>query len=836
MRLRKTCLLLLVLTLGMLASGCFYINYKLERSVDESSGTIEIEGLREEVVIRRDRLGIPVVEAASEDDLFLATGYAMASDRLWQMITMKMVARGRLSEIIGPKGLELDLLMRTIGTAKYSDRAYETLDAQEKRLLDQFAAGVNAYVESHKYLPMEFGLTGYEPEPWRPQDSLSIFGLINLGLAANLNEEITFLVMAEKLGAHRAAYLFPVYPDEDLPFAEANKLAGTELSGLSHLYPAWARVKQQVRDLTALGGPASNNWAIAGSRTESGKSIVANDTHLHLTMPSFWLIMHLKSPTYDAAGVMVPGVPLITLGFNGRIAWGATMVMGDSQDLFLEKLETRDGEPCYVYGDDCLPVVEQEEVFHIKGKPPVEKVIRSTHHGPMLNEALEALTSVPDLPGMPLVFDERYGLAHRWSMSDGERSLTAFYHLGKAADMAEAREALSLIDSIYLNIVHGDADNIAWQVTGRYPMRKGGTGHLPSPGWTGEYDWGGYLAFEGQPYSLNPPEGFVGTANNRTVDSRSAHHLSSTWFGPERVERLTQILSGMEGATSDDMTAMHADRLSLMAVKTQRLLFEGDLAASVVEIINRWQDRDASARAEMALEMLRPDRFDCVMDADSASAAVMGAFHHSFSRNVFLDELGPEDSLEWEIFQKNNIDSYNAPEDHLLVRAESPFFDDVTTEAVETKADVIARSLADAYDLCRERMGKNPGEWTWGRVHTYHWRNIVTTVAPILGRIFNRGPFPAGGDLQTLNVAGYQWGDNFDVIFIPAMRMVVDFGLADPAFLITHGGQSGDPASPHYEDMIDPWLNVENNPLPFADKNIDLQYHEVLVLQPEDPD
>ena len=557
---RKTCLLLFTLALGMLANGCFYVNYKLERSVDDSSGTIEIEGLRNEVVIRRDSLGIPVVEAKNEDDLFLATGYAMASDRLWQMVTMKMVARGRLAEIIGPKGLEIDLLMRTIGIATYSDRAYEALDGQEKRLLDRFAAGVNAYLDTHKHLPMEFGLTGYEPEPWRPEDSLSIFGLINLGLAANLNEEITFLVMAEKLGPWRAAHLFPVYPDEDLPFTEANKLAGVELSGLSRLYPAWVRVKQQVRDITALGGPASNNWAIAGSRTESGRSIVANDTHLHLSMPSFWLIMHLKSPTYDAAGVMVPGVPLITLGFNGRIAWGATMVMGDSQDLFLEKLETREGEPCYLYRDDCLPVEERNEVFHVKGKPAVEKVIRSTHHGPLLNEALGALTSVPDLPGMPLPFEARYGLAHRWSMSDGERSLTAFYRLGKAADMAEAREALSLIDSIYLNIVHGDADNIAWQVTGRYPMRKGGTGHLPSPGWTGEYDWDGYLAFADQPYSLNPPEGFIGTANNRTVDSRSAHHLSSTWFGPERVERLREILQGIDGATADDMTQMHADQ------------------------------------------------------------------------------------------------------------------------------------------------------------------------------------------------------------------------------------------------------------------------------------
>ena len=822
------CLLLLAIGCG----GCFFVNYTLKRSVEAPEGVIEIPGLRDEVSIRRDGYGIPVVEAACEDDLFLATGYAMASDRLWQMVIMKMVAQGRLAEVVGPEALSTDYFMRSIGIKMYSDKAYEALADSEKRLLEQFSAGVNAYLRMHEHLPIEFDLTGYEPEPWRPEDSLSIFGLINFGLASNITEELAFLVMAEELGPRKAAYLFPVYPDEELPFREAEKLAGIELAGIGPLWSGWAETRRAIEDRVGLGGPASNNWAIAGARTASGRSIVANDTHLYLTMPSFWLIMHLKSPTYEAAGVMVPGIPLITLGFNGRIAWGATMVMGDNQDIFLEKIETRGGEPCAVYEDGCLPLGEREEVFRAKGEPPVVRPIRFTRHGTLLNQALEGLTSVPDWPGVPIPFESGYGLAYRWSMADGERSLTAFYRLGKAADMIEAREALALVDSIYLNIVHGDAGNIAWQATGRYPVRKSGTGHLPSPGWSGEFDWDGYLSFEDQPYSLNPAEGFIATANNRTVGRNAPHHLTSSWYGPERSDRIKELLGRLEGATYRDAMKMHADQYSLMAAKTQRLLFEGEPAAEIRAVIDSWADGDRKEMAKEALELLGPERFDCVMGAGSASAAVMGAFHHSFTRNVFLDELGPEGSLKWEIFLKDNFDSYAAPEDHLLVRSESPFFDDAGTPAVETKAEMMARSLADAYALCADRMGGNTERWKWGSLHTYTWRHPVSDVAPILRGIFNRGPFPAGGDMHTLNVTGYRWGGEFDVLFIPAMRMVVDYGLEEPAFLIIPGGQSGDPASPHYDDMIDPWRNVENNPLPFQAKNIEEQYRRVLILRP----
>jgi acyl-homoserine-lactone acylase len=808
------------------------VNYGLGRSLDEPRGRVTLAGLKQPATIRRDRLGTPLVEAGNMNDLFFATGYAMASDRLWQMTVMKMAAQGRMAEILGCAALETDVLMRTVDIARFAERSWRELSAEERNLFQRFAEGVNAYLQSHEYLPIEFDSTVYRPEPWQPRDSLCVFGLLNFTLAANLPEELAFLVFAQKFGANKAAYLFPSHPDEALPFAEAGKLGELELKAAGgDPRPAMAAV-ESLRELVAYGGAASNNWAFAGSRTRSGKSIVANDTHLFLTVPSAWMIMHMKAPGYDAAGLAIPGLPLIMLGFNGRLAWGATMVMADSQDIFLEKLQQRGGKTCYRYRDRCRALQQRDERFAVRGGRTKVKTIRSTVHGPLLEQALHAFDSMPQVSVPPLPFESRYGLALRWSMADGERGTRGLLRMGQARNMAEARQALRLVDSIYLNIVYGDADNIGWQVTGRLPLRGRGTGHLPSPGWTGEYDWQGYLPFEQKPYTINPDDGFLATANNRTTGSDSAHPISHSWVGPARIDRIRQLAGNRSDLTVAYVNRMQKDRLSLMARDTQKLLFRGDVAAEVARIIYSWKDEGKRRDARSALELLRPEKFDCVMDEGSAAAALMGAFHHCFTRRVFLDELGPDDGLDWQSFTSTVLDSYAAPEDHLLVREQSPFFDDVNTKAVEGKADMLALSLADAWNLCRQRMGRDENRWKWGEFHTYSWKHPFAEQFPWLFGFLSRGPLPAGGDLHTVNVSGYHWGRDFDALLIPAARLVVDFGLEEPAVLITHGGQSGDPASPHYDDMIQPWVKVRYHPLPFRPKNLARQYRDLLRLEP----
>lgn len=818
---------------GFFLSGCAGLKFFFRSSVDQPEGTISLPGLTDEAIIRRDDLGIPYIEAQSERDLMLATGYAMASDRLWQMTLFKMAAQGRLAELFGKEMLPLDLYLRTIGIKLFTDRAYAVLSPELKDPLQSFAEGVNEYIAHHRgKLPPEFVLAGVEPPPWQPEDSLYVFGIANLGLSVNLTEELAFLTLAGRVGLEKAAWLFPVHPDEELPFAEAQKLSGLDLAGSAALLQGLAAVSDSLAGIIGRGAPASNNWALAGFRTHSGRPLVANDTHLDLTIPSMWMIMHLKSPAYEAAGVMIPGVPLVNLGFNGQVAWGCTMVMADNQDIFLEKLRNENGRTCAEYRGGCEPLIERVETFKIKGRAPKTRVIRSTRHGPLLNDALAGGATGLQSPIVPLPADSRLGLAFRWSQADGETGPRGLSRLGIARNLKEARQAMSDIDIIYLNMVYADAEGIAWQTTGRFPKRPRGRGLFPSPGWTGEYDWDGYLPFAEQPHSENPPEGFLLTANNRTLPREEAARYGSAWIGPERADRIRALISGLKAATAGDMMAVQADQLSLMAEKTQKVLFSDGLAGAVLQAIDALPQSAHRKEALAARELLSPKKFDAVMRADSASAALLGAFHYSLTRNIFLDELGPEESVTWKAFLKVNPLSYNAPEDHLLGREDSPFWDVVTTPEKETKPDILARSLADAYRFLTRRLGKNPARWEWGKLHTYHWRSEVSAQAGFLGPLFDRGPYPAGGDFHTVNVTGYTWGEDFRVWVIPAMRFVVDFGLEEPAFLVVSVGQSGNPVSEHYADMIPLWLEVKNHPLPFQRENVLEQYHHVLVLKP----
>mgnify|MGYP000976192396 FL=1 len=316
--------------------GFVYLYYKGKASVVSESGTIKLEGVRGSVTIARDELGVPFVKADNEYDAFFGAGYAAATDRLWQMYSTKLAVTGRLAEVAGSKMLPVDVYMRSVGIKRNVDRAIDSMPAKNREPLEAYAAGVNAFLKTHSNLPLEFVLTGYTPEPWTVYDCGYVFGALSFGLALNINEELFFLDAADKLGAEKAAWLVPTYQDEPIPFAEAQKIDKKVASAIT---PHADRVRDtltEVEKVFRTGMPASNNWVIAGKKTKGGKAILANDTHLPLTIPSIWGMMSIESPTYKAAGVTIAGQPFIQLGYNGNIAWGATMVEADCQDLFIE--------------------------------------------------------------------------------------------------------------------------------------------------------------------------------------------------------------------------------------------------------------------------------------------------------------------------------------------------------------------------------------------------------------------------------------------------------------------------------------------------------------------
>ena len=534
------------------------------------------------------------------EDMAMAVGYVHASDRLAQMIGMKLISEGRLAEMAGPAVLNLDIYMRTMNLKGAAEALYKNVTAENLRLLEFYSKGVNAYLEQHKdKLPPGLALAGYKPEAWKPIDSVKIFALVNFGLSFNLQEEIAALNIAQAIGAEKTAWLLPIYPDEPIPLDEAAKLKGIDLNkaaasvaGITELQPLLSSV--------GLGGiAASNNWAISRERTKNGASIFCSDMHLPLSMPSMWNMIHIRCGAYDVAGMSLAGAPIVVAGYNGHIAWGATMVMADNQDLFLEQLKNVNGKLHYLYKGEWLPATEHKEVFNIKGKSPVTLTFYDTIHGPLLNEALK---KEPIHVIQAKSIDLPYGVAlSRTVTTADDDSTNAFLQLSFAKSVDEAIPIIKRLRAIPLNMVFADKDNIAWQVIGNYPVRAKGRGLMPSPGWTGEYDWTGLLDTKVLPNIKNPPAGFIGTANHRTVPKDYPYILSSSWYWPERAERIIQMASATDKHTTQTNMDMQLDTHSLFVPKLKEVILKGALAGEIIKEISSWKDEKKAERARLAL-------------------------------------------------------------------------------------------------------------------------------------------------------------------------------------------------------------------------------------------
>ena len=491
-----------------------------------------------------------------------------------------------------------------------------------------------------------------------------------------------------------------------------------------------------------------------------------------------------------------------------------------------------------------MPTKERIETFKIRGGDTDTITVHETHHGPLINSVSQ---NDPAHTMMMVKTEQEYGLALSWTATQPDKTIEGFLNLARAKNMEEAKAAISNVGYIHLNMIYGDKDNIAWQVTGNYPQRKKGTGFLPSPGWTGEYDWDGYVDVEKFPYVLNPAQGFISTGNDRTVDtSEYDFTLTNSWYFPERGERIKQLLSATDQHTAQTSIDMQADQHDVLVVKIQRVFkqLEKPLTAAI-DSLSKGDQIKAKATLKTILE------FNGDMLVDSQPGAVMAMFDHQLTRGIFYDELAEEetkvdseDKLLWKSFINMNGRSYSAYQDHLLAREDSPFWDDVTTEIKEDKPLIIAKALASTQTYGNQLLGADTSKWQLGQLQNYTWESAGTQMKPflpfyeqwgisVLSGYLDRGPYPAGGSRNTLNVAGYDVGNDYDVWNIPAMRLVVDFSLDEPMYLTNAGGQSGNPASPYYDKGIETWLKAKNRKIPFKRENVRKHYSKLLMLSPQ---
>ncbi len=512
-----------LLALAALGLGGGYL--WLRQSLPQIDGEIAVAGLEAPVSVVRDEWAIPQIEAASLRDAIFAEGFVHAQDRFWQMEFQRRLGAGRLAEILGAAALPTDRFMRTLGFYRLAEASLQHLNERTRALLEAYALGVNAWLATRNGpLPPEFLILRHSAiEPWSPADSLVWLRLMALDLSVNYGEELQRAGLAKRLSDEQLADIWPDYPDG----------APVTLVALARALPF--RALADALPPAPPPGQGSNAWVVAGSRTASGAPLLANDPHLGLQAPGVWYLVHLQTPELELTGASLPGVPGIVLGHNGSVAWGFTNTGPDTQDLFVERTDPADPGR-YLTPDGSQPFATREEVIRVKDGAPVALTVRATRHGPVISDRL------PDQG----LFEPGHVVALAWAaLAEDDRTMQALLELNRARDWASFVGAAEHVLAPMQNIFYADtAGHIGLIAPGRVPIRRQGDGRWPVPGWSGEYDWQGWIPFAALPRALDPADGLLFNANNRLVPEDYPYLLAADWEPPYRARRLAALLAG----------------------------------------------------------------------------------------------------------------------------------------------------------------------------------------------------------------------------------------------------------------------------------------------------
>ncbi|MDP6706662.1 MAG: penicillin acylase family protein [Alphaproteobacteria bacterium] len=735
-------------------------------------GSIQVVGSEAPIEIVRDRNGVPHIFAQSRGDALFGLGFAHAQDRLWQMEMTRRLGAGRLAEVLGEQAIRTDRFMRTLDLHGLAAEGYRRLDPDQKRLIDAYVAGVNALLAESGTRPMpEFIMLRYQPEQWTPADSLVWVKLMALDLSTNWSAELLRLRLAKRLDRQQIDELYRPYDGTeprgpDLSAALAAPISTAVLDGLLALGPPAARE-----------GIGSNNWAVSGSRTANGRPLLANDPHLALRAPAIWYFAHLSWQGRDLIGATLPGLPTVVLGHNKRIAWSFSNTGTDVQDLYLEKLMP--GDPSrYLTPAGAREFGLRKEVIRVKDGADVTMTIRRSRHGPVLSDAL-------DLPVGAV--EAGHVLALAWTaLAEDDTTVRSGFGMALAQDWKTFVEALSEYHVPQQNVIYADVEgNIGFITPGRVPRRKPENeiqGFVPQPGWESRYDWDGFVPFEALPRLLNPPSGMLVSANHKIVSDDYPHHLTFEWAHGYRAQRIAEMLAGRPRHSIESFKAMQLDTVSLMARELLPTLLDAeagtDLARQAKAMLETWDGR---------MELNRPEPL------------IFAVWYRELTRLIYADELGPLFSRAW---------GQRARFVKFVIQGEGgAWCDEVATPAPEACADLLGRSLDRAVAWIAERYGDDAMKWRWGEAHKARGRHLPFSEVDQLARFFETEVATSGGS-YTVNVGHYAINnarDPFANIHAPSMRAIYDLDDLDRSIFILSTGQSGNPLSPLYDNLVEPW-------------------------------
>jgi len=776
------------------------------------STTIQIAGLHGRVTIRRDERGIPYIEATNEDDAYFAQGYVTASDRLWQMDLLRRNVRGELAEVLGQAALAQDQRHRTMGYARVIDATAARMSPQMRGVLESYARGVNAFIESRtsQNLPPEFVILQYKPKPWIPADSLAVGKLLYEVLSNTWPTDIMRASLAELPREKRAA-LLTERTALDVLVVGSDRGKRARAVSPRHAGPLDAAMLAQLAEIVAtqqrafqLAGfesvaadgdlaQASNNWVVSGKRTASGKPLLANDPHLPAFAPSIWYLTELvvKGPKSDlhVAGVTFPGAPGIVIGHNARIAWGATNLNPDVQDLYLEKFDPQNPTRYLTPSGWREAEIRQEQIKVRKGFGNTETetkpfAVTVTRHGPIVLEQGGA----------------RYAL--RWPALDSESvEFEGFYLINRARNWKDFTAALSRYAGPTQNFIYADVDgHIGYYGAGRIPMRRTGDGSVPYDGATDAGEWRGFIPFAQLPHSYNPRGGIIVTANQRVVGSSYPHFLTHNWAQPYRARRIFDLLSQKPKLTREDFRRVLGDTYS----------FAGTLFAREVVRTMQGQVMDEKMRASLASFASWNGR----VEADSRVAPVVAQMRIALRQRVLKAALG-------ESLFKNYVWP-NA--DVLIDRVISEQPREWLPKEFSNYPDLLRASYADARQALTKSLGADESKWTWGAMSPARFTHPLAA-APFVGAQFTIPPVPQSGTPFLL-------GATVNVGAGVSMRFIADPSDWDKTQQGLALGQSGLPSSPHWKDQLDDWRAVTPRELPFSAAAVAKATRETLILEP----
>ncbi|WP_210649249.1 penicillin acylase family protein [Nocardioides sp. SYSU D00065] len=817
--------LVLVLVLLVLAAAAVVV---VRRPLPQTDGEVEVPGLSASVEVLRDDHGIPQVYADTDADLMFAQGYVHAQERFFEMDVRRHITAGRLSEIFGEDTLETDRFIRTMGWRRVAEQELALLQPATRDALTSYAEGVNAYIgeRSPSQLAAEYsvlGLTGldYTPEEWQPVDSLAWLKAMAWDLRGNMDAEVDRVLLSLDHTPEEIAALWPAYPYDDHPpivsgggvvdgVFEQNATGNATRNPRRPAYPpavvdALERVQESLDAMPSLVGKGrgigSNSWVVDGEHSATGMPLLANDPHLGISQPGIWMQMGLHCReqsaecTLDTSGFTFSGVPGVIIGHNADIAWGFTNLGPDVSDLFLEQT---DGDDRYVRDGRSEPMEVRTETIRVRGGDDVELRVRETVHGPLISDVSSEFATVganapTDEPG------ERgsgYAVALAWTALDPAPTADAILGLNRASDWDEFRAAAADFAVPAQNLVYADREgHIGYQAPGRIPIRRAGNdGTMPVEGWVSANDWtGDYIPFDGLPSVLDPEEGFLATANQAVVGEDYPYLLTRDWDYGFRSTRIREALQAEGELSVQEMLDVQLDSTNPMAET---------LVPYLLDI------RDLpSPYYRNAQNLLRG--WDFTQPVDSAPAAYFNVVWRTLLELTFHDDLRrrtwPDGGDRWFLVVSR-----------MLTEPAGPWWDDSTTDEVETRDDILRAAMIAARDEMTRRQARDPRLWTWGHLHRMHLHSSTlgeSGIAPV-ERLFNRDGWQVGGGSAIVDATSWNAVDGYEVTAAPSMRMVVSLADFDESRWINLTGVSGHPASAHYSDQTE--LYVEGDTLPWA--------------------